>query len=319
MKFLDLIKPEKSDIPYTRMMFPDGQPHFRLTEPDAIGDNPIEVLCRIKSATDILDLGLALDCLWPFALSQSNWNHVINLNVAYLLGARMDRRIDSAQPSTLFVIAAMLNGVTGMASNIRILDPHSTVSTDLVRKSQAVGASRLVKLALDHFNPEAVIVIPDAGAVTRTTAIVDRLALKNPVARCVKKRDSDTGKLSGFALKESDVSGRDCLIVDDLCDGGGTFSGIADVLHAAGADRVALCVTHGIFSKGLEIEGIDRSYCTDSYGVALDVMTFRYDSRHADGFTAVNRRGHSKASVYVVEDYLRSEVVFANSAHGWRP
>ena len=46
--------------------------------------------------------------------------------------------------------------------------------------------------------------------------------------------------------------GRNCLIVDDICDGGGTFIPLAKKLKNAGAKTVTLYVTHGIFSKGLD-------------------------------------------------------------------
>ena len=57
------------------------------------------------------------------------------------------------------------------------------------------------------------------------------------------------------------------LIVDDLCDAGGTFIGSAQVLRDAGARSVSLYVTHGLFSKGvgnLLEQGIDRIYTTSS-------------------------------------------------------
>jgi ribose-phosphate pyrophosphokinase len=83
-----------------------------------------------------------------------------------------------------------------------------------------------------------------------------------------KKRDVASGKLTGFSLMAGDVRGRDLLIVDDLCDAGGTFIGSAQVLREAGAHSVSLYVTHGIFSKGVEhlfANGIDAIYTTTSY------------------------------------------------------
>jgi ribose-phosphate pyrophosphokinase len=166
-----------------------------------------------------------------------------------------------------------------------------------------------VRSALDHFDTEAVIVIPDAGAVPRTLEIIARLGLKNPIARCVKKRDSQTGALSGFELVEGDVSGRRCLIVDDLCDGGGTFAGIARLLLDAGSSDVALCVTHGIFSKGLVIQGIERTYCTDSYPFfERDDIVLRYDGVPKDGFKVFKRIGRAYASVYMLPNFVRDHV-----------
>lgn len=86
-----------------------------------------------------------------------------------------------------------------------------------------------------------------------------------------KHRDVQSGQLTGFALLAGDVRGRDVLIVDDLCDAGGTFIGAAQVLRQHGARSVSLYVTHGIFSKGVEhllAQGIDNIYTTTSYAPA---------------------------------------------------
>jgi ribose-phosphate pyrophosphokinase len=50
-----------------------------------------------------------------------------------------------------------------------------------------------------------------------------------------------------------DLTGQCAIISDDICDGGYTFIKIAEQLKAKGAERIVLFVTHGIFSKGLEV------------------------------------------------------------------
>lgn len=312
MKFLDLMDPARSDIRYQRFTFPDGQPHFELPHPEDIGTlERVEVLCRFRSAADIVDVGLAIDVLLASALAFDHVPKSISLNVSYMLGARMDRRISPRHPFTLSVLADQLKLAAYGADAIRVLDPHSHDTLRLLTdegdgerpvKAVAIQPDRLVKHALEHFGSHATIVIPDEGAVARTTAIVERLGLKNALARCVKKRDSETGKLSGFALVEGDVAGKDCLIVDDLCDGGGTFSGIAAVLLERGAKRVGLCVTHGVFSKGLPILGIDVVYCTDSFGnIGYPI------NGHAPFDVSVFGQG-SKPYLLVLADFLRDEV-----------
>ena len=69
----------------------------------------------------------------------------------------------------------------------------------------------------------------------------------------------------------------DYVIVDDLCDGGGTFIGIAKDLRERGARRVFLIVTHAIFSKGLEpFRGLlDRVYCTNSFANFSDPLVYQ--------------------------------------------
>lgn len=80
-----------------------------------------------------------------------------------------------------------------------------------------------------------------------------------------KVRDFDTGKLSGFTVPDMGEAER-ILIADDICDGGGTFVGLLDKIRETSSAPVDLYVTHGIFSKGLQIlEGFDRIYTTDSF------------------------------------------------------
>jgi ribose-phosphate pyrophosphokinase len=78
-------------------------------------------------------------------------------------------------------------------------------------------------------------------------------------------------------LDASAVRGKECLILDDICDGGGTFTGLATELHKAEAQAVDLFVTHGIFSKGGTLEGIRQIFTTDSYhpiGQVVGPVTF---------------------------------------------
>lgn len=75
-----------------------------------------------------------------------------------------------------------------------------------------------------------------------------------------------SGRLSGFGVVDaSAVQDKTCVIVDDLCDGGGTFSGLAEQLVLAGAKVVDLYVTHGVFSKGLPLPGIRTVFTTNAY------------------------------------------------------
>lgn len=268
---IHLDAPDQGDIPFRRFTFPDGQPHIEFDAEQlrqAAKHGPIEMIGAVKSGMDLLNIALAIEAVrsvfpdGPVPLS---------LNISYLLGARMDRRIAPGQPATLNVIASLLNAATVGLAHVRVLDPHSPVLLAQLHGVDAMHPDALVAYALARIEREdgrpAVVVVPDSGAVPRTLGILSRLNASNGVARCSKKRDSQTGKLSGFHLDEGDVAGRTVMIVDDICDGGGTFSGVANVLREHGASKVHLCVTHGIFSKGIVIAGIDTVFCTDSYRV----------------------------------------------------
>ena len=76
-----------------------------------------------------------------------------------------------------------------------------------------------------------------------------------------------TGKLEGFQVYEEDLKGKTCLIVDDICDGGGTFLGMAKALKAKHAGTLYLAVSHGIFSKNLKAlkQTFKAIYTTNSF------------------------------------------------------
>jgi ribose-phosphate pyrophosphokinase len=271
---INLSDASRGDLACSFSTFPDGQPHltldFETLRKSAPEASSVELLTRIRSERDLVRACLAVETI-ASALAELSSSAALNLNLGYLLGARMDRRIAYGQPATLHVFVAMLNACSSLTRSVRVLDAHSPVSLEQLERSEALHPDLFVQEAIGacgaaHGSPP-IIVIPDKGATLRTTAILERLGLKADVAACSKKRDPNTGKLSGFALETGDVAGRHCLIVDDICDGGGTFSGIADVLRAHGAANVSLAVTHGIFSKGLVVAGIDCIYATDSYGV----------------------------------------------------
>ena len=80
-------------------------------------------------------------------------------------------------------------------------------------------------------------------------------------------RDVKTGKLSGFKVYSDDLEGQDCIIVDDICDAGGTFMGLATELKKKNAGKLFLAVSHGIFSKGLDnlTQYFDTIFTTDSF------------------------------------------------------
>lgn len=242
------------DLAFKTFTFSDSQPHFQLSTYERdFSTATIEL--SIKSPVDLFMVLLVADTLRQHGYEQ------LNLDVRYLMGARMDRAISPLEPYTLQVVARVINSVG--FTKVRILDAHSEVATRLIRNSSNVLPFAIVdQVKTTLGNP--VIVCPDKGAQERTRA----LAGASPVVYCSKKRDTSTGTLSGFSVDVVGPGGSyapfEGLIIDDLCDGGGTFVGLTKELRKWGATKVFLFVTHGLFSKGLPLEGIDKIYTTDS-------------------------------------------------------
>lgn len=249
---------KSGDLAFKTFTFPDGQPHFKLETLDDSGFVEVTIETAIKSSTELFLLVLVSDTLRNCGYTS------IRLDIRYLLGARMDRAIDSQQPHTLLAVARVINSCG--FSQVRILDVHSEVAIRLIRNSVNVLPFKVVEQVLTTLG-KRLTVSPDKGALPRVRAFCGY-----PSIVCGKTREMATGKLTGFEILE----GKDylktpvwedaaCLIIDDICDGGGTFVGLAKELRAAGAKKVFLYVTHGIFSKGPDaLVGIDHIYTTDS-------------------------------------------------------
>lgn len=194
---------------------------------------------------------------------------VSHLELPWLPWARQDRHMATGDSFALKVFARLLN--TLKFDKVKVLDPHSDAAAaaidNMVAVPQEVCLLQSATLRGQFQQHALMLVAPDAGSLKKIDAVA-RAAGVAEYAILSKKRDVASGNLTGFALVAGDVKGRDVLIVDDLCDAGGTFIGSAQVLRDAGARSIRLYVTHGIFSKGVEhlfANGIDALYTTTSF------------------------------------------------------
>lgn len=254
---------KSGDLVFKTFTFPDGQPHFKLETYEREFDE-VTIETALRSPSDLFTLLLVVDVLRGMGYAS------INLDVRYLLGARMDRAISPLEPHSLATVARLLNGCG--FTKVRILDVHSEAATRLIRNSSNVLPLSAATQAVTSCCAD-VVVAPDKGASWRTQQIWRKTS--TTIIYCEKVRDPNTGALSGFKANDYNplIDGTNVIIVDDICDGGGTFVGLAKELRKAGAKKVSLFVTHGIFSKSLPLEGIDKIYTTNSYLVG-DIVDF---------------------------------------------
>ena len=246
-------------------VFPDGAVWLKVT-----GELPaFAQLMRIRVAAmrdmnDFMLLAQLVD-----AVRHITDVAVSHLQLAWLPWARQDRHMVAGDSFALKVFANQLNTLN--FDKIFILDPHSDAAAAAINNCVAIPQetcllqSETLRRAIAQ--GELMLVAPDAGALKKIHNVAKATAAKN-YAILTKERDVASGNLTGFALVAGEVAGKDLLIVDDLCDAGGTFIGSAQVLREAGARSVSLYVTHGIFSKGVENllnNGIDAIYTTTSF------------------------------------------------------
>jgi ribose-phosphate pyrophosphokinase len=91
------------------------------------------------------------------------------------------------------------------------------------------------------------VVSPDSGRVRVADIWSDRLGA--PLAIVHKRRDPDRPNQVTAHELVGEVAGRDCLIVDDMIDTGGTILAAAQALKNSGAARVLVAATHAVFSE----------------------------------------------------------------------
>lgn len=221
--------------------FSDGQLHINLPEQAICGKNNIKA--SITCADDIFKLLLLKDIILNMCYS------IVDLNITYLLGARMDRRMNLCQPFTLKIVMELLRKIP--YQHLCVLEPHSDVIEALAGNSfakrgwQYILQSNICGKDFDY------LISPDAGMYKKIGGFVDALGNRN-VIECSKVRDLDSGNIIATHANCGDLTGKSCLIVDDICDGGRTFIEIAKVLKEKNAASLTLAVCHGIFSQGID-------------------------------------------------------------------
>lgn len=239
--------------------YPAGEWQVRLTE---LGANTlpedITLVSRITSADEFVKTSLAVDAL-------NGAGHSITLYLPYLPYGRADRRFTAGDCHGLGWFMEAVGGLSWF--RLLSLDVHK--HTPDMRWLQDLSPSTYIRRAVTEFAQGRLInvLFPDDGAARRYTGLGD---LGNSIWSFAKKeRDPKTGRLFGFTLP-ADLQPLPTLIIDDICDGGGTFVGLGDELDKVGITEKALYVTHGIFSQGTHrlTERFNRVFCTDSFPAA---------------------------------------------------
>jgi ribose-phosphate pyrophosphokinase len=141
--------------------------------------------------------------------------------------------------------------------DVQILDPHTYATYSLIPNSRPMLKENL-RVPYNNIGPSAVI-FPDAHAMDHGVTWHAKEGFTFD-----KQRHSDRSvTLVGPGVKFDHIH---CFVVDDICDGGATFIELAK--HLSNPASLTLCVTHGIFSKGVERlfdAGYTKIITTNSY------------------------------------------------------
>ena len=219
--------------------FAGGENHVRFIT-NLSSEHKVRLNIRLNSADDIMTLCLAVDALHNMGVNY------VEAFIPYIPYARQDRVMVSGEPLSIKVFAKILNSLD--LNKVIVFDAHSDVSVALLNKCQNIPNHEMVKHFLKEFDlTDFTLVSPDLGAYKKVDKLAQKIAYKKEIATGLKIRDLATGQIIKSDVNTDDLQGKACIIVDDICDGGRTFTELAKALKLKNAGDLYLIVSHGIF------------------------------------------------------------------------
>ncbi len=232
------------DVPLAKCLvrrFADQEIYVEIQE-NVRGEDVFVIQPTSYPANDhLMELLIIID-----ALRRSSARRITAV-VPYFGYARQDRKSAPRTPISAKLVSNLITNAG--ADRVLTLDLHAAqiqgffdIPTDNLYGAPVM--TRDIKECYDTTN--VMVVSPDVGGVVRARALAKRI--EAPLSIVDKRRDkpgeSEVMNIIG------DVSGYDCILVDDIVDSGGTLCNAADALLTAGAKSVTAYITHGVLSGG---------------------------------------------------------------------
>ena len=171
----------------------------------------------------------------------------ITVVIPYFGYARQDRKSGSRTPISAKLVANLITEAG--ANRVLTMDLHAgqiqgffDIPVDNLQAAPLFSRDIQERYA----GRNVMIVSPDVGGVVRARAIATRLGTDLAI---IDKRRQAAG-ISEVMHVIGEVEGRDCILVDDIVDSGGTLVNAAKALIDNGAKSASVFVTHGVLSGG---------------------------------------------------------------------
>lgn len=194
----------------------------------------------------LMELLIAVD-----AAKRSSASDIVCI-IPYFGYARQDRKAQPRQPITAKLVADLLS-IAG-ANRVVTVDLHAAQIQGFF--SFPVDEMRSVPMMGQYFKNKGldlenvVVVSPDHGGANRARQLAE--ILKTSIAIVDKRRPRPNEVEAQGVI--GDVENKDCIVVDDICDTGGSLCAACQILKDHGAKDVYVALAHGVFSK----DAIDR-------------------------------------------------------------
>ncbi|WP_093330185.1 ribose-phosphate pyrophosphokinase [Thalassotalea agarivorans] len=247
--------------------FSDGEISVEFTENVRGADVFIIQSTCAPTNNNLMELIVMIDALRRASAGR------ITAVMPYFGYARQDRRVRSARvPITAKVVADFLSSVG--VDRVLTVDLHAEQIQGFfdVPVDNVFGTPILLEDMLEKNLDNPVVVSPDIGGVVRARAVA-KLLDDADLAIIDKRRPK--ANVAQVMHIIGDVEGRDCFIVDDMIDTGGTLAKAAEALKSAGARNVYAYATHPVLSgnaaENLKNSVIDEIIVTDSIPLTPEI------------------------------------------------
>jgi ribose-phosphate pyrophosphokinase len=245
------------DLPITKAQFrrfADNEV-FVVIDENVRGEDVFIIQSTSYPANDnLMELLICMD-----ALTRASARRITAV-MPYFGYARQDRKTSGRTPISAKLVANLVTRAG--AHRVLTVDLHAGQIQGFfdIPTDNLVATPVLAEDLRDHYRKtsELMIVSPDVGGVVRARLLANRLDADLAI---VDKHRPAAGQSEVMNII-GDVSGRRCILFDDIVDSAGTLCSAADALIAAGAIEVAAYVTHGVLS-GAAIDRVKASALTE--------------------------------------------------------
>lgn len=233
----------------TNGRFSDGEFNFQIEENARGADVFIVQPTCPPTDRNLMELLIMLD-----AFSRASAERVTAV-IPYFGYARSDKKDRPRVPIAAKLTANLI--ATAGAERVLTVDLHASQIQGFfdIPVDHLYAAPVIVSYFQENPIENMIVVAPDTGGAERARAYAKRL--NTGLALCDKRREK--ANVAEVMNIVGDVRDKNCLIIDDMCDTGGTICKVADALHANGARNIYACFTHAVLS-GRAIENLSQSH-----------------------------------------------------------
>jgi ribose-phosphate pyrophosphokinase len=253
-----------------RKVFPDGEHYLRIQTP--VNQEDVVLIGGTISDADTLELYDLANGFVKYGARS------LTIIIPYFSYSTMERAVQDGEIVTAKTRAMLFSSIPNATYGNRIvlMDLHSEGIPHYfeggIRPVHLYCKDLIKEAATELYGHNFILASTDAGRAKWVESLANDMGVE--AAFIFKKRMSgNETKITGI---NADVQGRNVIIYDDMIRTGGSLLQAAAAYKAAGAARLSVITTHGIFAKNsfqrlVDSQLFDMIYCTDSHPNALNI------------------------------------------------